>query len=288
MRTKPAEVTKGFFYRDADHKYFLNGKQMTGNTTVSKTPSYGNNLQVWYAKETAEAVWKNRKLCTTEEGLKSVLMEAINSPSDQFEGAAGIGTKAHKICELFDLGLPYDHMPKESIALAQNYMRWQEKNVEEVLFCEKPVFSEEHFVAGTPDGGFVMKNGKKLINDKKFKNGIYALDPFMQMAGYRMMMEEMAESKTPVTIWWSDGRKEEYATAREYLGTLGGVKWDGAVVLMQRKPLADQTDKLFPKTQWDCGLEEIYRYDFETDKKAFLAGLELYRANQTFKPTKHK
>lgn len=281
---------KGFYYNDRTHTYRLDGERMTGVTTVLGIAGDKSNLIQWAANQAA--VWAIMEAASVDaEAFAAAVAKypkidtrAANELDKLFPGfaaarkrhinirdsAADSGTEAHLMCELYERG---ETMVKESWSpeawkRGQRYLEWYRQNVARTHFVERPLFSKELFVGGTPDGGFQLKDGRNLINDKKFKPSIWDPTPFWQMAAYRLMLEEMAQDETtPVRIEWKDGSVEEYASPKEYLGTFGGTKWDGAVIVRVG----------------DEDFEEMYADTYESDKEDFLAALRLYRSLGAFK-----
>lgn len=282
----------GFFYYDPKHKYFLNGEAMTGVTTPLDGVGDKSNLIQWAANQSAAiGIIEGASMNAEEFAKKLATFKKLDTAAAQqldklFPGfkaartasnrikdkAADSGKEAHKLCELFERGELTPRMLSEASEEGQRrfnlYKDWYENNIEKTLFVERPLFSSSLFLGGTPDGGFVHKDGRNLINDKKFKPSIWDPTAFRQMAAYRLMLEEMAaDITTPVRIDWGDGKVEEYASPLEYLGSFGGVKWDGAVVIRVG----------------EYDFEEMYADTYETDKRGFLAALEIYRENGAFK-----
>ena len=190
------------------------------------------------------------------------------------DGAADTGKNAHLLCEEFERGkLDVFKFDEAVVQRAKPYLDWYDENVEKTYFVEKPVFSRTLFAGGTPDGGFLMKDGRNLINDKKFKNSIFDPKPHWQMAAYRMMLEEMAQDTTTPVRLELDSGVEEYKNPQEYLGSIGGLKWDGSVIL-----LLPPTEK-----EKEPEIKPIYRYAYEEDKNSFMAAVTIYRALQAYK-----
>lgn len=281
---------RGFFYYDPRHKYFMDGEPMTGVTSIVDSVGDKSNLMQWHANlAAARAIMEAASMDITAfaaalavypkldtraanelDGVFPGFKAARTAAAQYRDAAADSGKEAHKLCELFELGQEIDATAysEEAKRRARLYVDWYKKNVATTHFVERPLFSKEHFVGGTPDGGFALNDGRNLINDKKFKPYIYDPSPFRQMAAYRMMIEEMrADAETPVKIDWGGGRVEEYASPQEYLGSFGAVEWHGAVVIR-----IGEND-----------FEEMYATDYETDKRGFLAALEIYRENGAFK-----
>lgn len=294
-KTKQNDVITfpGFLYREfrSKHDYHLYGNEMTGVTSVLKSAGDSSNLMQWYANLAAAAAfgigtpagWHeayeqviqkygklNREAAYELDALFPQFKEARTASLRVRDRAADVGKAAHKACEEFELGRrDFSHLDENVRKRFEPYPKWYTENVERTLFVERPVFSKSMFVGGTPDGGFVTKDGKNLINDKKFKEGIGSPHPHWQMACYRAMIEEMAQdTETPVRLELADGTIEEYTNPQEYLGSIGSVKWDGSVIL-----LMDPTMTVKP----------IYRYAYEQDLAAFKAALLIHREEAQFK-----
>ena len=284
-------MINGFVFNEKNRERTLDGAEMTGVTTVLGYAGNKENLQQWYANQGVarafiigapegfeeqynRVVERDGKLST--DGVKELdkmfptFRDARCEAARVSTKAAKLGTNAHKIAELFEIGM-YDPLKadEEAIKRASPYFQWYAQNVEKTHFVERPLFSRSMFIAGTPDGGFLTKDGKNLINDKKFKGGIYDPSPFVQMAAYRSMLEEMAQdTTTPVRLEWKDGHVDEYKSPREYLAAIGGVVWDGSVVI-----LVDGTGDVKP----------LFRYAYEQDLNTFKAALTIYREYEAYK-----
>ena len=289
--------TSGFYYHHPRHQYYLDGAKMTGTTTVLGVAGDKSNLIQWAANQgAAKALMEAASIdiaafAKAVAGFKKLDTPACKQLDRVYPGfatartahlairdAAGdTGTAGHKLCEDYERArmaggtLKVADYPPEVYKRARPYIDWYRANVVKTWFVERPMFSREHFVAGTPDGGFQLKDGRNLINDKKFKEYIYDPSPFWQMAAYRMYYEEMlADTTTPIKIDWGGGKVEEYTSPREYLKTFGAVGWDGAVIIR-----VGEND-----------FEEMYCDTFEDDKADFLAALRLYRSLGAFKNRK--
>lgn len=289
MAKKLEVPEKGFFYYDPKHAYYLDGEKMTGVTTILDGVGDKSNLIQWAANQAAAiAIMEAASIDITSFAkalarypkLSSQAAMALDKAFPGFKAArhahtrikdtaADSGKEAHKICELYETGetMVKDSWSPQAWHRFGIYRTWYDENVLKTHFVERPLFSRTHFVGGTPDGGFLLKNGQSLINDKKFKDRIYDSSPFRQMAAYRMMLEEMAtDTSTPIRLDWGD-RVEEYASPKEYLGSLGDVVWSGAVVLR-----VGEDD-----------FEEMHANDYQNDRARFLEALGLYRDNGAFK-----
>lgn len=278
-------ATKTFVYNDLKHEYRIESAKnarMTGNTTILGVVNK-DALKLWYAKMGLEAVWANRNKLKdmSEKELKAFLIDCVESADNRKDNSASLGKYAHKYCEMVDKG-ELVKADAEIAELAQNYLFWRANNVKEVLFVEKPLFSLEYFVAGTPDRGFLMNDGKCLIGDTKFTGGIYDRLYFAQMAGYRMMLEEMSTMKNVAVRLEYEDHTEEYSSVQDYLKSLGSIKWEGGVIIRQGTPLEDQSDKLWPKREknYKEDFEVAYSFDYEGDLSIFLSAHNIYKKNK--------
>lgn len=284
-----------FIYKESGkrHSYELGENAMTGVTTVLSYGGSTENLQQWgnnlsaaqafrlgapagfvEALEKAIANDQDKKLSTrVAQSLDKEFpawKEARTWPGKIARDAASLGTEAHEICELYERGtVDMSKYSEPALRRAEAYITWFKQNIQKTHFVEMPLFSKSLFLGGTPDGGFLMNDGRSFINDKKFKAGIYDPKPFLQMAAYRMMIEEMSQdSETPMRLEWSDGTVDEYASPQEYLKAIGAIQWDGSVVIL----IGD-----------DCKVQPMYRYAYEEDKQAFLACMTIYRHFNNYK-----
>lgn len=275
-----------FTFNEKKHEYTLDGVEMTGVTSVLGVVGDTGGLQQWYANLAAADAFLNGPIPGFKEKMEELVakdpLKKLSTPvakeldalfpvwktartkaNKTAHQAAKIGTEAHKLCEEYELGSREMSGTEEAIRRATAYTKWFEQNIEKTLFVEKPLFSKEHFIGGTPDGGFLTKDGKYLINDKKFKGSLFDNKPFWQQAEYRKMLEEMSQdTETHIRLEWESGEVEEYANPQEYLKSLGAVTWDGCVAILVKE---------------DGTVEPHYRYAHEEDLKVFESALYIYR-----------
>lgn len=235
---------KKFEFNEKNHVYTLDGKNLTGVTTilgVINKPA----LIPWASKMVADTVlekWKSGVKYTQEE-IDAIVLEAKKMPTTRRDMAADVGVIVHKAVEEW-IGGKSDYEILKALGLqAKNmfskFREWAtDKNVK-FLGSEQRVYSEKYWYAGTFDM-IAEIDGKKYLGDLKTTSGIYGREPFAQCAAYRLALEEMK----------------------------GEQGFNGGIVVRVGK---------------DGSFEVKYSYDYETDKKIFLACLDLYRGLQTFK-----
>lgn len=239
------KLSDRFTFDEATHKYYLDGKPLTGVTTVLGVIDKPW-LAPWTVGEAIKYIRTNQPKPVKIAG-QDVLIYSKDQFSDLLDAAkvaaigkrdwsADIGTKVHKWLELFVKGKNPKHS-KTIGHITDNFVKWAHENEVKFLKSEIRVFSEKHWFAGTLDLLFEMK-GKIYIGDIKTGSGIRGREPFAQMAGYQICLEEAGYKAVQGRMIIRCGR-------------------DGA-------------------------FETKESLDYETDKKIFLSALDLYRGLKTF------
>lgn len=237
-----------FTFDPVNHRYFLDGKPVTGVTTIigviSKPALIGwaAGMVCTYIKENCGRDELERYLVTVED-----LEQAKTAHARKKTDAASIGTVVHEEIENYIKGQiegtyePREIKDRKARAMYENFVGWAKEN--EVTFheSEKKLYSEKHWCAGTAD--FTCSIGDKtFVGDIKTSSRIYP-ENFIQTAAYRMMLEEMGI----------------------------GERYDGSVVVNIKK------DGKFNEKK-----DVKYRFDYQTDLKAFLGALDIYKYLGTF------
>lgn len=188
-----------FTFDEKTHKYYLDGKAMTGVTTVlgiiakPALINWAANMAVDYI-----ANWEGE---LTDE----VLEEARKAHITKRDTAASLGTDVHAECEKYINLMMEDqdgvaHLISDETQNAQvrAFIQWAVDNKIKFTASEKMVYSVPHFLAGTMDFACEI-DGIKYVGDIKTTSGIYDRTPFAQTAAYQMMWAER-EGKTPQEI----------------------------------------------------------------------------------------
>lgn len=193
-----------FNFDPAKHCYTLDGELLPGVTTVLGTLAKPALIQ-WAANMAVESLWgyavdKNKDgkidLKELEEGLELAKKAHVKKK----DKASEQGTDVHALCEQY---------VKACIARGGNagaagagdassneqlmkFVTWAQDNKLVFHESEKRLYSPLHKFAGTVDFTCTM-NDKRLVGDIKTTSGIYDLSPFLQVAAYRICLEEMGE-----------------------------------------------------------------------------------------------
>ena len=194
-----------FVYKEKGHSYELDGKKMTGVTTILGV--LGKPMLIpWAARMTAEWIREN---CGKWAGLdgedesydvtENDLIEAVKAHTKKKEAGGEKGKDLHseveeyiKKCLSDTDGKPFLANPGYSKG-AEAFIGWATTNNIKFLSSETPIYSKELFVAGTPDFTF-EKDGKRFVGDLKTHKKIWDRIPHFQTAAYAKMLQEQGEN----------------------------------------------------------------------------------------------
>ena len=272
---------KEFLFEEKAHRYTLDGKPLTGVTTILGVVAKPALIQ-WAADEACKYIVKNLEIrhilnlkqyrevwgkdCPTSElpdlavtrygDYVACLADARLAHRKKKEDAAEKGSDMHKEVEIFvklciehNNGIPTDTLNVNPDILP--FVNWAAKEYIRFIAAEKRMYSESLWIAGTCDLVF-EKDGKRYIGDIKTYKKIWDRLPLIQCAGYSIMWEE----------YMGDGKGN---TADCY-------KIDGYCVinLPKERPFNEVEDV-------------VWSYDRDGDRAGFMAALTLYRQLETFK-----
>jgi hypothetical protein len=189
-----------FQFVDDTHEYLLDGKPLTGTTTVIKVLAkpalipWAANMAVGHIKDTAEQDEEGGWYVTAE-----ILEQAKKAHSKKADDAAQKGTDVHAIVEgwINNLLSNYDGVPQNDYAFDLDdqilkFKEWALSNVDHFLFSERQMYNEQYWFAGTADFAYVGKDGKKYMADFKTSSGIWD-EYWYQVAAYRFLAESMGD-----------------------------------------------------------------------------------------------
>jgi hypothetical protein len=188
--TDENEVTNPslFTYTEKGHKYTLDGKPMTGVTTVlgviAKPALIG-----WAANMAVDYIIEHGD---DPESLELARKAHTRKKDDAADKGKDVHSQIEEWIKACITKEPYVIGDESKELLA--FKGWAMKNKVNFLSSETPVYSKEWFVAGTPD--FTCEiDGKRYVGDLKTYKKMWDRVPFFQTAAYMKMLEEMGEPK---------------------------------------------------------------------------------------------
>lgn len=250
---KPLNIAPvaGYTFDKANHVHVLDGKPLTGVTTILGVINKPMLIQ-WSANQTVEWIksncHKNTEQCYTV--FIDDLEKAKIAHRKKKEAAGDWGTDIHsrvenQINDAINLNMGYIRddfeSPSESVT---HFLNWARQNKVKFLASEKNVYSKEMWVGGIAD--IVCEiDGKRYVGDIKTSSGIYP-EHFIQASAYAAMIKEMSfTGKTPIETF------------------------DGVVIINLKK-----TGEIDVK----------FNYDVEGNFNCFKAALTLYRHLNAIRP----
>lgn len=242
----------GFEFFADEHVYLMDGRPMTGITTILGSVIAKPQLIPWAARMAVEYIKEVAESGETPLGNKFwtvgevILEEAKTAYAKKRDEGAQKGTDTHALVEEYikeciekNDGLPVlYHNERNPIA---PFLAWASTNVTRFLASEAQLYSKEMFVAGTADFIF-EKDGKTYIGDIKTYKKIWDRTPFYQCAGYGLMHREMTGSEIAGYVIFNLPKEREHNPEEDVL----------------------------------------WSFDTSGDTRAFLACLEIYRQNANF------
>lgn len=252
-----------FYFDEATHTYYLDGKRLYGVTNILNSWGKGGLIQ-WAVNMAVDHIKKNPN---DFDGAKKAHITVRDD-------AASKGTDVHAMVEAYVRSLIKENegLAHHSVLEAfekdpiknpqvQKFLEWAVGEQITFLDAEQRVYSREHWYAGTFDI-LLEKDGKRFIADVKTGKAVYP-NYFYQMAAYRLALEEMTSG---LDMELSEARERGYSfTAMQLEDLLEPIQ--GAMVIRLGK---------------DGSFEVKERYDYTTDKNAFLGILAAFKADQTY------
>lgn len=193
-------TSPNFTFDPKEHVYTLDGKKMTGITTilgVLNKPAlvgWAANMAVDYAIENARGVE------LLEEGenkgkkrwfiLDETLKEARTAYARKRDDAATKGTDTHALVESWINEQITGNVADIDYTPIRSFQEWAKQENVRFLATELQVYSRELWVAGTMDFLF-EKDGKKYIGDLKTYKKLWDRVPMFQCSGYAKLYEEL-------------------------------------------------------------------------------------------------
>lgn len=173
-----------YTFDEAEHVHKLNGKPLTGVTTLIDKTLSKPALIPWAVKTTVDWIRSNCQVSQLGESYlvsEKDLETAKKEHSKRKTDAGDWGTRVHTACEVWcNTGniIAADDIYKS----VKNFVDFIQNNGFKVLATERPVWSKEWWIGGIFDL-VLEKDGKVYIADIKTSSGIYD-SHFIQMGAY--------------------------------------------------------------------------------------------------------
>ena len=171
-------------FSPASHRYWLDGKPVTGVTTLIKGGLPAPALTYWAARSVAEYVADNEDAVEQLRAMgRGSMVAALKETPWTARDKAGVrGTDVHALAEQLVHGVEVDvpeHLVGHVEACAKFLDVWQPKG----LVVEKSVGHRAHWWAGRPDLMAELPDGRLCCFDWKSSKGIYPETAY-QLAAY--------------------------------------------------------------------------------------------------------
>jgi hypothetical protein len=236
----------GFEFDAKKHKYFLDGREMTGCTTILGVIAKPALIQ-WAANMAVDYLKGLEHDLLTADDFEA----ARKAHTRKRDDAAQKGTDTHalveeyiKFCIAENGGEP--QLTGTEPHSIRPFQEWAQRENIRFLASEQQVYSRSLFVAGTYDFMF-EKDGKRYVGDLKTMKKLYDRLPIMQCAGYALMWEEMR------------GVEREFEHNEQH-------EIDGYCIFNLPKERA-----------FDEKVDVPWSWDTEGDREAFTSAVRLYR-----------
>mgnify|MGYP003418558515 CR=1 FL=1 len=196
-----------FTFNEKTHRYYLDGKQMTGVTTILGVIAKPQLIK-WSADMAVDYIKERVHHVDIDTLYNEVLVEARNAWTKKRDDSADLGKAVHAEieqyikCKIAGLDWFTDN-PQ-----VQHFINWSDKYKVQFIASEEQVYSVKLFVAGTYDFSCII-DGRKYLCDLKTGNALYP-EYFYQCAAYRMMAEEMGQTDFKGSILVRIGRDGKF------------------------------------------------------------------------------
>lgn len=277
-----------FTYSDSNHRYEINGQEVSGTTTPLKLInelSWDANgkmtdkmeiIKNWAIKLVVNGAIEKIKSyfsdCDASDdhitcsGIEEIILEAKKLPNQRFKSAGLSGTEIHELCEeiikgaiINSNGVILNGSTSEHPQV-QNFINWARTSKVKFLYSEEPIYSKEWMTCGTVD--FICEiGGKTLIGDIKTNGDKRRYEWNDKLHRYD---ETKPVSDIYITALWQTGAYGKMATednARKLIE-----KFDGVCVVNIKK-----------SGEFDESLDVRYNYNPKVLVEAYDHVIKLYK-----------
>jgi len=206
----------GFTFSEKGHVYKLDGKRLTGVTTIIGIIDKPALIQ-WSANMAVDYIQDRLFESDIDTLANKVLPESRKAWARKRDSAGDIGSLVHKMVEIYSIHkIKKNNLLIDILAIAKHeltqegkniegiddqkalkmfdkFVEWSDENEVEYLLSEQKLYSRKYWYAGTVDLVIRIK-GKIFIADLKTAKDIYNTN-FIQMGGYDVALEELGKIK---------------------------------------------------------------------------------------------
>lgn len=246
-----SEPTESYHYggrqlkRDSEHKYFLDGEEVDGVTTILGEVDDGkaNALKYWGADTFNRGVLSRfpaEGVITLEE-YEKVAVDARRELKWSLEDAASIGGAAHSWIEeyiknkLLFLDPPPFPYRLESTRAVEAFLKWEERNQVHFQASEMLVLSLQNLYAGQMDL-LATVNGELYQVDFKTSNSFrdtYRLQTAAYSAAYEEEYDTQVRNRVVLMLGKDTGKFDEITLSTEdydhdlngFISAIGVYRW---------------------------------------------------------------
>lgn len=276
-QNRTIKIAGGYAFDEKNHLHTLNGKPLTGVTTVLSVIAKPALIQ-WAAnmacdymferiKETSEII-DGDYIKLYGDQLAGIIENARKAHKKKKESAGTHGTEVHSEIEnIINEAIKGDGtiqnwkgsyvIDNKAKGIIQ-FITWAQLNKVKFLASEKHVYSKSMWVGGICD--IVCEiDGKRFVGDIKTSSAIYP-EHFIQASAYAEMLTDMGE--TPKECLSGCGCANETSYHEGAQCNFQSVNFDGVVIINLDKK---------------GGFDVKFNYDLEGNLNCFKAALTLYR-----------
>tara|TARA_Y100001972_G_scaffold25730_1_gene31311 strand:- start:12 stop:773 length:762 start_codon:yes stop_codon:yes gene_type:complete len=195
MPDKTIKLENGYnmTFKDASHKYLVNGEYQIGVSTILDMLNKPALLN-WKVKETKDNIRVQLEEHLSDDIIQKIFDRAESRANEKQTNVFSTGKIVHGLCEKFVKGISYKE-PSDPVIkdCFHKFVKWWNDNGFTLIASEKIVFLPDGF-AGTLDLLAKDREGLVWLIDIKTSNGIF-VSAFHQVHGYKYAYEKQTGKK---------------------------------------------------------------------------------------------